>query len=702
MAAGVVLSAVVLLGCPLPFQFSPQGYASGAAANDPSTPSISARPVLAYGSSGGSGTLSDGGEAATSADTTMTLSSETVGAVIYYTTNGTTPDPHSSTTMKYQPGSPLTLKIGNPTTDNASISQTVMAVAIGPNMKPSLVSTFTVRVSYPQAATPTFSLAGGAYTADQLLELSSQTAGATIYYTMVASGTPPQPVPGQAGTYQYTGPINLTGPSSTSIIKAIAVKAEMLDSSPSAACSYTISYPLLASPTFNPAGDTYSNDITVTISSESGSTIWYTTDGSEPQVGMCASIDSGSSLGFTGGTTTIRAIAAKQGMNNSAESSATYAFKVATPVASVPAGQYNSVQTVTLTTATTGAQIYYTTNGNAPTTSDTPYTGPITVSTTTTIKAIAIRTMYQPSAISTNTYELRVAPTTFSPAGGWYSTGPIDVSLANATPGAEIHYTTDGNAPTTASTVYNGTPIHLDMANGTQTTIRTIATFVGFSDSIETTATYSLVMNVLPVVGIATSSTMQISVTIPAGTSSCIYSLTRLDAAGQNGVTVASGQTGSATFTDTGLASSTGYQYYISIRYPDANNYAKACPKVQSMTLDSNNLPPIVSVTITNFTAPSGYTPVFYVAADSFDTTTTASMGLRQGGYLFVPYGSRTDNGYTVIVRTFDCNGAFVKDTTASGNTRYLWKVEVNTDGTITYTGQSNGTATINWSALKM
>ena len=64
---------------------------------------------------------------------------------------------------------------------------------------------------------------------------------------------------------------------------------------------------------------------------------------------------------------------------------------VATPTFSVPAGTYTSVQSVTISDATAGATIYYTTNGNKPTTSSPVYTGQaITVSVTTTIKAIAV------------------------------------------------------------------------------------------------------------------------------------------------------------------------------------------------------------------------------------------------------------------------------------------------------------------------
>lgn len=76
------------------------------------------------------------------------------------------------------------------------------------------------------------------------------------------------------------------------------------------------------------------------------------------------------------------------------------------PVFAPSPGHYSSKQAVTITDNTSGAIIYYTTNGTIPTTSSTKYNGAITVSTTETIEAIAVASGYAKSAVGTAKYTI--------------------------------------------------------------------------------------------------------------------------------------------------------------------------------------------------------------------------------------------------------------------------------------------------------
>lgn len=80
---------------------------------------------------------------------------------------------------------------------------------------------------------------------------------------------------------------------------------------------------------------------------------------------------------------------------------------VATPTFSPAAGTYYEAQSVTLS-AEDGASIYYTTNGEDPTTSSTLYSEAIEVAQTTTIKAIAVKDGVS-SAVASATYTIVTA-----------------------------------------------------------------------------------------------------------------------------------------------------------------------------------------------------------------------------------------------------------------------------------------------------
>ncbi|MEW2521640.1 chitobiase/beta-hexosaminidase C-terminal domain-containing protein [Actinacidiphila alni] len=79
---------------------------------------------------------------------------------------------------------------------------------------------------------------------------------------------------------------------------------------------------------------------------------------------------------------------------------------VATPSFSPAGGTFSSAQTVTISDATSGASIRYTLDGSAPTASSTLYSAPLTISSSTTVKAIGIKSGSANSAVATASYTI--------------------------------------------------------------------------------------------------------------------------------------------------------------------------------------------------------------------------------------------------------------------------------------------------------
>lgn len=135
-----------------------------------------------------------------------------------------------------------------------------------------------------------------------------------------------------------------------------------------------------ASPVFSLKGGTYSEVQEVTISSSTGGTIYYTTDGSDPTIsGKSSKKYQEPILLQDEGEIEIKAIAVNDKEIPSVVSSAKY--KIEFPIASAPAvnpatGQYTEPTQITITVPD-GYTAYYTMDGTTPTAESERYTGPI-------------------------------------------------------------------------------------------------------------------------------------------------------------------------------------------------------------------------------------------------------------------------------------------------------------------------------------
>jgi len=265
-------------------------------------------------------------------------------------------------------------------------------------------------------ADPTDSPGQGTYITSQAVTLSTASAGATICYT--TDGSTPTATAGTCllGT-TYTGAFTL---SATATVNAVASKSGLTNSGLLTSV-YTIN---VAVPTDSPGPGGYTNTQSVTLSDTTPSAvICYTTDGSTPAAtspGTCSTGTTYSVPFNITGTATLKAIGTKVGLTNSSVLSSTYTFTAGTPTDSPGGGSYSSAQSVTLTSVTSGAAICYTTDGSTPTatagscTHGTTYSGAISVTVTTTIKALASKSNYTNSGVLTSTYTISSPGGTFT------------------------------------------------------------------------------------------------------------------------------------------------------------------------------------------------------------------------------------------------------------------------------------------------
>lgn len=129
--------------------------------------------------------------------------------------------------------------------------------------------------------------------------------------------------------------------------------------------------------------------------------------------------------------------------------------RLSTPTFNVAAGQYTSARTVSIS-APAGSTVCYTTNGLAPSSNSTQYSGPITVSTSTLLQAVAVQSGFSDSLVAAAYYQISAItvptinfPSGFAGAGNLFSLlGISSISGSNLSLMPSIQNASLPNQPT--------------------------------------------------------------------------------------------------------------------------------------------------------------------------------------------------------------------------------------------------------------
>jgi streptogramin lyase len=140
---------------------------------------------------------------------------------------------------------------------------------------------------------------------------------------------------------------------------------------------------------------------------------------------------------------------------------------VATPAFSLAAGPYTTPQTVTITDATAGSSIYYTTDGSPPSLLSTLYSTPVLVAKNETLSAVALESGYSGSAVAAAAYTIAQPPVALT---GTVTSGTWSV------PGAHVYLLA------ASSTGYGGAGLAASSGNASVSLLN--AADAGGSDSV--------------------------------------------------------------------------------------------------------------------------------------------------------------------------------------------------------------------------
>lgn len=373
------------------------------------------------------------------------------GVTIRYTLDGTNP---TTSSLLYSPNVPLRI--------NRAMVLKARAYKAKWNPSPIGTATYNFNVS-ALFITPLSS----SFTAPQTVTITALSDSVAIYYTTDGSE------PNTSSTI-YTQPFIID---SNTTVKAKGFRQGWTPSE-----TRTVNYAFsVIQPTFGVLSGTYENELQVSLNTiTDGAYIRYTTNGSEPNENSnlySAPVNIVQS-------TTLNAKAFKTNCNPSNTVTAVYTLRAKKPTFNPVPGTFYTPQNVAIETATANAVIHYTTNGDTPTANSPVYSSPVSITSITNLKAVAIRNGWSTSNLESGYYNLTTATPTYSMPSGSYN-GPQMVEISCQTPDAVIRYTTNNTEPSSTSPLYS-VPINIT----TNTNLKARAFRDGYYQSAVVTANY--------------------------------------------------------------------------------------------------------------------------------------------------------------------------------------------------------------------
>ena len=244
--------------------------------------------------------------------------------------------------------------------------------------------------------TVTTSPQAGDYTQDTVITLASETVDATIYYT--TNGDEPT-----TDSNEYTAPFTIT---KNSTVKAIAVK-EYMSNSETGVFDYTITKLDQEKPADFVISYTATGDTSYLVEIPEDDSCEYSFDGINYS-------KSPNTVAVAGHKIIAYMRKCETPTINPSEATTAQAtlpmFTVKPVTASPEGGDFTGSTTVNLKSETQATTIYYTVDGQQPTSSSTAYTQPIILNESTELKAVAIKADMKDSDVATFSFTKLVSP----------------------------------------------------------------------------------------------------------------------------------------------------------------------------------------------------------------------------------------------------------------------------------------------------